>query len=108
MGKRGIVTPKIAALINQKTDGAFCETRVLRLLPYLHYCNTNNTPLDFGRMCSEENEILEFFNCLPDGTQLFDGNKIRFSKKFWDWTCEILYLGYAEKIKDEKEDFGAK
>ncbi len=102
---RGVITPEIVAKAKELLGDDNFTKADLRLLPYVQFVAINSKKLDKSKINRAEQQILQkwedmgllelsdWVSLLPTETGRL--RKLTITKKFWDASCEILWLGYA-------------
>lgn len=91
---RGILTNK--QLKKQLDDIApkYPTTIFVRFLPYLDYCLKNQGYIQFEKITSEEESLVEYLN--HKQILRLDGQRIEFvTKEFYDLIQNVLYESYV-------------
>ena len=92
MAKRGKLTDNIKKE-SIKFDGNAITQKELRLIPYLVDCLLNNRLINRRHINPDEiNIILKWKSC---GYLDYTETKLTVSKKFWEFTTQMLWMGYV-------------
>ncbi len=91
--KRGELTQRIKEA-SKKFMGVPLTRTELRLIPYLSFVMTNGQKLEPRKINPEERIILAKFKAR--GYLEGGASGMRITKEFWDFMCEILFLGYVD------------
>ena len=70
-------------------------TRELKLMPYLFYTLHNSKIIDYGKISSKEQEILNRLK--KEGHLSCSEEKVSVTKEYFDYGNEILWLGYVNE-----------
>jgi len=89
---RGVLTDEIKKK-SKDMVGYEISQRELRLLPYIQYVMTNEQRIDPNRINQEEREILSKWR--KKGFIEGGASGLSITKKFWDFVCEAVFLGYV-------------
>lgn len=93
MGERGMLTDKIQA-VAVKHLGRKITVRELRLMPYIHYCLTNEQRADPARINDEERALL--IQWRKDGWLVNSTSPpLEATKKFWAAMNEVIWAAYV-------------
>ena len=92
--KRGALTPAIQAAAKYMI-GREISLKELRLIPYIQYQLFNEQTIDIQRIDADEREILQSWKKNGWVAGGASAHSLEVSKPFWDFMCEVLYLGYV-------------
>ena len=92
-GERGMITDKINE-IAKNMIGREINQRELRLIPYIQYVLVNEQEIRQDKINDEERNFLKKFE--EEGFIKIHIDKIKVTKKFWDFMCEILFESYVK------------
>ena len=89
---RGMLTTDINKMA-ELMIGRTITLRELRLIPYVQYVMCNDRKIDPRHINQEEREILRKWK---DEGHIKGGiTGLAITKQFWDFMCEVLWLGYV-------------
>ena len=95
---RGMLTTDINKTA-QLMIGRGITQRELRLVPYIQYVMCNDRKLKIEHINQEERKILQKWR--EEGHIKGGACGLAVTKQFWDFMCEVLFLGYVGYDNDE-------
>ncbi len=70
------------------------DTTELRLMAYVQYVMVNSQKIGIEKINQEEREILKKWK--KDGHLEGGACGLSITKEFWDYICELIFLGYVD------------
>lgn len=101
---RGLLTTDINKVAELMIGRAITQ-KELRLIVYIQYVMCNERRIKIQLVNQEEREILRHWK--EEGHVSGGASGLAVTKQFWDFMCEVIFLGYvgydnAEIIADER------
>lgn len=90
---RGRLTEKIKKK-SKEMIGYEINQKELRLIPYIQYVMVNKQKIEIHLISPSERKILSKWRKL--GFIEGGASGLSITKDFWDFMCEILFLGYVD------------
>lgn len=89
---RGLLTTDIVE-VAKLMIGRPITQKELRLIPYIQYVMCNDRKLKIELINQEEREILRKWK--EEGHISGGASGLAITKQWWDFMCEVLFLGYV-------------
>ncbi len=96
--ERGVITKEIQE-VSKEHIGREITQKELRLIAYVQYRSMNEHNLDIAHINQEERKILSKWK----EEKFLEGGAsgLLITKKFWDFMCAILFIGYVRQAGGE-------
>jgi len=92
MPERGQLTDDINKVAKLMIGREISQTE-LRLIPYIQYVMVNERKLKIEHINAEERKILRKWK--EEGYIEGGASGLAITKQWWDFMCEVLFLGYV-------------